>query len=75
MTVSALQNTETPSNTIAQRIRKLAADGFGHEDIVALLRADGLKISAKGRARIREIVLKRTTASLRGTERGRKAAV
>lgn len=63
MTVSA---PETPTNTIANTVRALAAKGFGHEDIVVRLRAGGLRISDNGRERIKQIVLKRTAPTGRG---------
>jgi hypothetical protein len=71
MTVFAqntVPNTETPTNSIAH-VRDLAAQGLGWEDIVVALRADGLRIGVNARERIRQIVLKRTSASEAGPGR------
>jgi hypothetical protein len=59
MTVSQLQ---TPSETIGHRVHRLAREGYGHEDICVILKKEGLRLSPNGKERIRQIVLKRTTA-------------
>jgi hypothetical protein len=72
MTVSQAQETQTPSETIAQQIKHWARQGLGHEDICVILKKQGVRLSPNGKERVRQIVLKRTTASLPGApERGR----
>jgi hypothetical protein len=68
MTVSQL---ETPSETIGHRVHRLAREGYGHEDICVQLKKEGLRLSPNGKERIRQIVLKRTTARERGAQPGR----
>lgn len=63
--------TMQPSNTVGHRVRDLASDGYGHEDIVVILTKSGLRISANGRERIKQIVLKHDGRSKQGAKSGR----
>lgn len=62
-----------PSNTekLSARIMRLAREGYGFEDIIVRLRADGCKVTDAEIAEIRRFVLGKSTTALRRESEGR----